>query len=89
MSQPENNQKVSAYVSQDLEYCYRDISNIFVGSNEVTFEFGNHHKSAPGNAVINNRIVMSLANAYDLQQRLQQALMQAQQAMAKQAAETV
>lgn len=73
--------KISAYVSPDLEYCYRDISNIFVGANEVTFEFGNHHKSAPGNAVINNRIVMSLANAYDLQQRLQHALMQAQQAM--------
>lgn len=77
-------QKISAYVSPDLEYCYRDISNIFVGSNEVTFEFGNHHKSAPGNAVINNRIVMSLANAYDLQQRLQSALIQAQQAMTKQ-----
>lgn len=77
-------QKISAYVAPDLEYCYRDISNIFVGANEVTFEFGNHHKSAPGNAVINNRIVMSLANAYDLQQRLQQSLMEAQQAMMKQ-----
>ncbi|MAK89990.1 MAG: hypothetical protein CMI13_01960 [Oleibacter sp.] len=73
--------KISAYVSPDLEYCYRDIANIFVGSGEVTFEFGNHHKSSPGNAVINNRIVMSLANAYDLQQRLQQALMEAQQAL--------
>jgi diadenosine tetraphosphate (Ap4A) HIT family hydrolase len=83
MSQQEEN-KISAYVSPDLEYCYRDISNIFVGSNEVTFEFGNHHKSAPGHAVVNNRIVMSLANAYDLQQRLQQALMQAQQAIMKQ-----
>ena len=87
MSDQENNQKVSAYVSQDLEYCYRDISNVYVGSNEVTFEFGNHHKSSPGKAVINNRVVMSLANAYDLQQRLEQALMQAQQAMAKQTAE--
>lgn len=77
-------QKISAYVAPDLEYCYRDISNIFVGANEVTFEFGNHHKSAPGNAVINNRIVMSLANAYDFQQRLQQSLMEAQQAMMKQ-----
>jgi len=77
-------QKISAYVAPDLEYCYRDISNIFVGANEVTFEFGNHHKSAPGNAVINNRIVMSLANAYDFQQRLQQSLIEAQQAMMKQ-----
>ncbi|MEH6448270.1 MAG: hypothetical protein V7765_06330 [Oleispira sp.] len=84
MSQQKEDNTISAYVSPDLEYCYRDISNIFVGANEVTFEFGNHHKSAPGNAVINNRIVMSLGNAYDLQQRLQQALMQAQQAMMKQ-----
>jgi hypothetical protein len=83
MSQQKEENTISAYVSPDLEYCYRDISNIFVGANEVTFEFGNHHKSAPGNAVINNRIVMSLGNAYDLQQRLQQALIQAQQAMLK------
>ncbi len=84
MTQQKEADQITAYVSPDLEYCYRDISNIFVGANEVTFEFGNHHKSAPGNAVINNRIVMSLGNAYDLQQRLQQALMQAQQAMMKQ-----
>ena len=84
MSQPKEENTINAYVSPDLEYCYRDISNIFVGANEVTFEFGNHHKSAPGNAVINNRIVMSLGNAYDLQQRLPQAFMQAQQAMMKQ-----
>ncbi len=83
MSNPEEKQQISAYVAPELEYCYRDISNIFVGAGEVTFEFGNHHKSSPGNAVINNRIVMSLANAYDLQQRLEQALMQAQQAMAR------
>lgn len=87
MSQDTDNKPLSAYVAPDLEYCYRDIANIFVGTGEVTFEFGNHHKSSPGKAVINNRVVMSLANAYDLQQRLEQALMQAQQAMAKQAAE--
>ena len=81
MSQPSEKQTINVHLPQDLEYCYRDISNIFVGSGEVTFEFGNHHKSAPGNATISNRIVMSLANAYDLQQRLEQALMEAQEAM--------
>ena len=77
----EEKQTINAHVSPDLEYCYRDIANIFVGTGEVTFEFGNYHKSSPGHAVINNRIVMSLANAYDLQQRLKESLEQAQQAM--------
>ena len=83
MSQQDEKQTISVHLPQDLEYCYRDIANIFVGTGEVTFEFGNHHKSAPGNATINNRIVMSLANAYDLQQRLEHSLMEAQEAMAR------
>lgn len=86
MSQ-QDEQTISVHLPQDLEYCYRDISNIFVGSGEVTFEFGNHHKSAPGNATISNRIVMSLQNAYDLQQRLEQALMEAQEAIAREMAQ--
>lgn len=83
MSQDEKQETINVHMPQDLEYCYRDIANIFVGSGEVTLEFGNHHKSAPGNASISNRIVMSLNNAYDLQQRLEQALMEAQEAMTR------
>jgi site-specific DNA-adenine methylase len=83
MSQDEKQETIQVHMPQDLEYCYRDIANIFVGSGEVTLEFGNHHKSTPGNASINNRIVMSLHNAYDLQQRLEQALMEAQEAMTR------
>jgi len=82
----QDEQTISVHLPQDLEYCYRDISNIFVGAGEVIFEFGNHHKSAPGNATISNRIVMSLQNAYDLQQRLEQALMEAQEAIAREMA---
>jgi hypothetical protein len=73
-----NEENIQVHVSPDLEYAYRDISNIFVGQNEVTFEFGNHHKAMPGRATISNRIVMSIADAYDFQQRLNSSLLEAQ-----------
>ena len=78
------NQKLQVHVSPDLEYCYRDIVNIFVGTGDVVFEFGNHHRSMPGNVTIGNRIVMSYASAIDLQQKLQQILAEAQKLMAQQ-----
>jgi hypothetical protein len=80
-SQHAANPEIKVHVSQDLDYTYRDIANIFVGSGEVTFEFGNYHKSMPGHATISNRIVMSISNVYDLQKRLQIALSEAQQRM--------
>ena len=72
---------LKVHVSPDLEYCYRDIANIFVGprGSEVVFEFGNTHLSLPGNVTISNRMVMSFADAYELQQRLGKTLMEAQQ----------
>ncbi len=82
---PENNQqKIQVHVSPDLDYAYRDMVNIFVGTGDVVFEFGNHHRSMPGNITVSNRIVMTYANAFDLQQKLQQVLMEAQKQMAQQ-----
>jgi len=77
---PENNeqQKVQIHVSPDLYYSFRDVANIFVGSGEVVFEFGNQHRSMPGHVTISNRIVLSFANAFELQQKLQQLLLEAQ-----------
>lgn len=72
---------VKFHVSPDLDYVYRDIVNIFVGSGDVVFEFGNHHRSMPGHITISNRVVVSLATAYDLQQKLQQVLLEAQKQM--------
>lgn len=79
----ENNetQKVQAHIPPDLEYVYRDITNVFVGAGEVVLEFGNYHRSTPGHATISNRIVLSIANAYQLQTNLGQALADAQQQM--------
>lgn len=70
---------VQFHVSPELDYVYRDVANIFVGAGDVVLEFGNHHRSMPGHVTISNRIVLSAANAYDLQQRLGKALQEAQQ----------
>lgn len=78
---PNERPEISVHVSQDLDYVFRDIANIFVGNGEVVFEFGNHHRSMPGHVSISNRIVMSIGNVYDFQMRLQNALMEAQKQM--------
>ena len=69
---------IQVHVPPELDYLYRDISNVFVGQGDVVLEFGNFHRSLPGNATISNRIVLSIANAYELQNSLTQALAEAQ-----------
>jgi hypothetical protein len=54
-----------------------------VGAGDVVIEYGNLHRAMPGNATIKNRIVMSVANAYNLHQILQQALQAAQMQLQK------
>jgi len=73
-----NHQKVNVHVPPDLDYLYRDITNVFVGPGDVVLEFGNFHRSMPGNAPIANRIVLSVASAYELQNSLGRALDEAQ-----------
>jgi hypothetical protein len=80
----DNQPNFKVHVSPDLDYCYRDVANIFVGAGDVVFEFGNLHRSMPGNITIGNRIVLSMANAYDLQQKLGQVLQEAQKQMQEQ-----
>ena len=80
----QNQQNFQVHVSPDLDYCYRDVVNIFVGAGDVVFEFGNLHRSMPGNITISNRIVLTIANAYDLQQKLGQVLQEAQKQMQEQ-----
>ncbi len=70
-------ESIQFHVSPELDYAYRDVINIFVGAGDVILEFGNHHRSLPNHVTISNRIVLSVANAYDFQQRLQQALQEA------------
>lgn len=65
-------------VDPKLEYVYRDVMAVYVGTGEVVLEFGNAHRSMPGQVTMGNRIVLSVANAYDLQKRLQQTLQEAQ-----------
>lgn len=88
MSEENNNENVQqnyqVHVSPDLDYCYRDVANIYVGAGDVVFEFGNIHRSMPGNITIGNRIVLSMANAIDLQQKLGQVLEEAQKQLQEQ-----
>ncbi len=86
---PQNEKRsVQVHVSPELEYSFRDVANIFVGpkASEVVFEFGNTHLSLPGNITISNRIVMSFADACELQQRLGKTLAEAQQKLQAQLA---
>ena len=69
---------IEFHVSPNLEYVYRDVFNVYVGTGDVVIEFGNLHRAMPGHATISNRIVMSVANAYNLHQTLQKALQAAQ-----------
>jgi hypothetical protein len=75
---PEENRNIQVHVPPDLDYLYRDIANVFVGSGDVVLEFGNFHRSMANNATISNRIVLSVSTAYQLQHSLGQALADAQ-----------
>ena len=70
---------IEFHLPPDLEYTYRDISNVFVGPGEVVLEFGNIHRSMPGHGTISNRIVLSVRNAYELRGALSRALNEAEQ----------
>ncbi len=82
---PENDPQpeIQFHVSPELEYAYRDVINVYVGAGDVVIEFGNLHRAMPGHATISNRIVLSVANAYNLHQTLQQALQAAQMQVQK------
>ena len=70
---------IQVHIPPELDYVYRDIANVFVGAGDVVLELGNFHRSMPNNATISNRIVLSVATAYELQNSLGQALANAQQ----------
>ncbi len=77
-SQENNTPDIQFHVPPDLEYVYRDVFNVYVGSGDVVIEFGNQHRSMPEHATIANRIVMTVGNAYTLIQTLQKTLQDAQ-----------
>ncbi|MHA7879561.1 MAG: hypothetical protein ACX931_07210 [Saccharospirillum sp.] len=76
--QPET-QKIHVDFADGVDYKYRDVLNIFVGRGDVVFELGNIHRSVPNQATIADRVVVSMANAYDFHARLGQALKDAQE----------
>jgi hypothetical protein len=82
VNEPKNDnsqeQEIKYHVPSDLEYCYRDFVNVHIGAGDVVIEFGNVHRSNPGHIFINNRVVMTVAGAYQLNQTLQKALQAAQ-----------
>lgn len=87
MSDNNNNEStvsISAHVSPELDYSYRDIANVYIGNSDVLIEFGNFHRNKPGHAAIYNRIVLSMSNAYALQQSLAEALAENQRRIQEQ-----
>ncbi len=81
---PNEEQSFQIHVAPDLDYSYRDVANIYVGAGDVVLEFGNLHRSMPGNITIGNRIVLTMANAIDLQQKLGEVIQEAQRQMQEQ-----
>ena len=67
-------QQLQLYVPPELDYSYRDMFSLFVGPEEVIIELGNRHRSAANRGTISNRIVLSVPNAFRLQQALAQSL---------------
>ena len=82
--QNHSEQNYQVHVSPDLDYNYRDIANIYVGAGDVIFEFGNIHRAMPGNITIGNRIVLTMANAVELHQKLGEVLQEAQKQLQEQ-----
>jgi hypothetical protein len=78
-SQQPETQKIQVPIPPDLDYLYRDVVNVFVGTGDVVFELDNIHRSMPSSATISNRIVFIKATDYDLHNRLGQAFAEAQQ----------
>lgn len=76
-------QEIKYHVPADLEYCYRDFFNVFIGAGDVVIEFGNGHRGMPGHVSIKNRVVMTVAGAFQLNQTLQKALQAAQEKLKK------
>ncbi|MBF0470256.1 MAG: DUF3467 domain-containing protein [Gammaproteobacteria bacterium] len=70
---------IQMHISPDLEYCYRDLFNIYASSSEVIIEFGNHHRSTPEHATVTNRIVLSVQNAYNFINQMHQTLQSAEE----------
>ncbi|MHC4872714.1 MAG: DUF3467 domain-containing protein [Planctomycetota bacterium] len=82
--------QLQVHMSPDLEYSYRDFFSVFVGGEEVVIDFGNRHRAQADRATIQNHIVMSVQNAFRLNQALARSLEEARkrvQEAAKQAQE--
>ena len=67
-------QQIQVYVAPDLEYTYRDFFSLYVGTEEVVIELGNRHRAQANRASIQNRVVLSIPNAFRLQQALARSL---------------
>lgn len=80
--------RIKVNFANDLDYKYRDIVNIFVGRGDVVLEMGNVHRSVPNQGTISDRVVLSLASAYEFHTRLGKALQEAQVAMQKDTSQT-
>jgi hypothetical protein len=77
--EPDSGRNIQVHVPTELEYHYRDIVNVFVGAGDAVLEMGDFHRSITNTATISNRVVLSVAAAYELHNTLGQALANAQQ----------
>ncbi len=82
-TEKQEQRNIQFHVKPELDYVYRDVFNVYVGVGDVVIEFGNHHRATPDHVTISDRIVLSVASAYNLHQTLQQALQAAQMQLQK------
>ena len=59
-SEEDRKPNLQFHVSPDLEYVYRDVFNVYVGTGDVVIEFGNLHRAMPGRAAVKNRITANM-----------------------------
>lgn len=76
-TQQDGQQQIQVQVSPDLDYSYRDFFSIYVGAEDVVLEFGNRHRAQANRASVQTRLVLSIQNAFRLQQALGRSLEEA------------
>lgn len=76
-SQPLNEEsanQLQVHIPADLNYEYRNITQVFGGAGEVVIEFGVRHHSLPNHVNVYDRLVMTPDNAFHLMKQVEQVL---------------
>lgn len=75
----EGGNQLQVHIPADLNYEYRNITQVFGGAGEVVIEFGVRHHSLPNHVNVYDRVVMTPDNAFHLMKQVEQVLIGLQQ----------